>query len=96
MVLWFLDAGLHRTAGRFLVPPQAGDGNWRVVASADYSRDAAGATPPFGSPDLVWRNADSGRLVVWHLDFAGARVSGEFTSPTSNTPALDWEVAGPR
>ena len=96
VVSWYMDAALQRISGQFLNPASVADNNWKVLASGDYSRAQVPATPPFGSPDVVWRNETSGRLVVWHLDFAGNRVAGEFTSPMSATPALDWTVVGPR
>lgn len=49
------------------------------------------------SNDVLWRNANSGKLVVWHLDLAGHRTAGTFTNPDGPpAPATDWTVAGPR
>ena len=78
-------------------PANAGDSNWRVLAGGDYGvGPAQTGTPLPGSKDIVWRNATSGNMVVWHMDFAGSRTSGEFTNPTAPTTPLDWTVAGPR
>ena len=50
-----------------------------------------------GTNDVVWRNASSGRVVVWHLDFAGNRTSGLFTSPDAPGPdPTGWTIVGPR
>jgi hypothetical protein len=47
--------------------------------------------------DIVWRNETSGRFVVWHLDNAGNRTFGTFTTPLEPTPIpTDWTIAGPR
>ncbi len=96
LVTWYLDGQVARISGQFTTPPNAGDNNWKVVASADYSGTSGPGTPPLGSPDIVWRNETGGNQVVWHMDFASTRVHGEFTSPPANTPALDWTVVGPR
>lgn len=91
-VIWYLDAELVRLTGAFTTPPAAADANWRVVASADYGK---GASAAWGTPDLLWRNATSGKLVVWHMNWGGARASGVFTTPASPGD-LAWEVFGPR
>ena len=94
IVQWLLDGSLVRTTGRFTSPANAGDNNWKVLAGGDYGVGAGGLP---GTNDLVWRNASSGKLVVWHLDLAGNRTFGTFTSPDS--PAsnpTEWTVAGPR
>ncbi len=96
IVTWYMDAVVVRTAGQFTVPDAAGNNNWKVVASSDYSGGSGPGTPPLGSPDILWRNETSGNQVVWHMDFNSTRVHGEFTSPTANSPALDWVIAGPR
>ena len=95
VVTWYMNAAVQRLSGQFLIPPNAGDNNWKVLAGGDYSGTYVGAAP-LHTPDVVWRNETSGRSVVWHLDFASTRVSGQFTSPDSNTPALDWTIVGPR
>ena len=96
IVTWYMDTAVVRTSGQFTTPNAAGDFNWKVVAGSDYSRTYVPGTPPLGSPDIVWRNETSGNQVVWHLDFNSTRVHGQFTNPTSNTPALDWVIVGPR
>ncbi len=96
IVTWYMNASVVRTSGQFTTPANAGDNNWKVLASSDYSRGYAPGTPPYGTPDIVWRNETSGNQVVWHLDFNSTRVHGQFTNPTANTPALDWTIVGPR
>ncbi len=94
IVQWLMDAQLVRTLGRFTSPMGAGDANWKVWASGDYGVGPGGQP---GTNDLVWRNATSGRYVVWHLDLAGLRTAGVFTDPWQpEGQPLEWEIAGPR
>jgi hypothetical protein len=94
IVLWFMDASVVRITGQFTNPANAGDNNWNVLAMGDYG------IGPSGQPDtkdIVWRNANSGRIVVWHMDTAGNRTAGLFTTPMEPTPnPTDWTVVGPR
>jgi hypothetical protein len=96
IVTWYMNSSVVRITGQFTTPDAAGNNNWKVVASSDFSRNYVPGTPPLGSPDIVWRNETSGNQVVWHMDFNSTRVFGEFTKPTANTPALDWVIVGPR
>ncbi len=93
VVQWLLDATLTRRTGRFTNPAGAGDANWNVVAAADYGFGLRGQA---GTPDLVWRNDTTGKLVVWYLDGAGVRTSGVFTAPDAPSDPLGFTVAGPR
>lgn len=94
IVLWFMDQNLVRTTGQFTNPPNAGDNNWNVLAAGDYGRGANGLP---ATKDIVWRNATSGNMVVWHMDHAGNRTSGLFTTPSAPAPnPTDWTIAGPR
>ena len=89
-----MDASVQRLSGRFTSPASAGDANWKVLAGGDYGAGAGGLA---GTNDVVWRNATSGRIVVWHLDLAGTRTSGTFTTPDAPGPvATDWTLVGPR
>ncbi len=93
-VLWFMDPALQRITGRFTEPPAAGNNNWKVLAVGDYGVGAGGQPE---TRDLVWRNATSGRFVVWHLDLAGVRTAGVFTTPMQpEGDPLAWTLAGPR
>jgi hypothetical protein len=94
IVEWLMGADVHRTAGLFTNPPNAGANNWRLAAGGDFGVGPGGVAD---SGDLVWRNADSGRVVVWHMDFGGNRTAGTFTTPDSPTPnPTAWTIVGPR
>lgn len=101
IVLWFMDASASRYAGKFTTPPNAGDSNWKVVASGEYGigpDDPNEQQPPVsGSNDILWRNDTSGNLVVWHMNFNGTRTGGTFTNPSAPpSPATSWTVVGPK
>lgn len=93
IVFWFLDGAAQRTAGQFASPASAGDANWKVVASADYGPGPGGLA---GTHDIAWRNATSGKLVIWYMDGAGSRTAGQFTTPDAPADPLNWTVVGPR
>jgi hypothetical protein len=93
-VIWYMDASVQRVTGVFTDPPAAGNNNWKVLALGDYGVGTGGQPE---TRDLVWRNATSGRFVVWHLDLAGVRTSGVFTTPLQpEGDPLAWTLAGPR
>jgi len=94
LVIWFMNASLERTGATFTDPSSAGGAGWRPVAVGDYGAGPGGVR---STQDILWRNSASGRLVVWHMDFAGHRTAGGFTSPDAPpAPATDWQVVGPR
>ncbi len=99
IVYWLLNANLVRTIGAFTNPMAAVDANWKVLAMGDYGHGPAPDTG-FALPntlDLVWRNANSGRMVIWFMDRSGNRTSGRFVdAATPPEPAADWTIAGPR
>jgi hypothetical protein len=93
IVTWYMDADLVRISGQFTTPDSAGGAGWRVVAAGDYGMGTSGIA---GTPDIVWRNSTSGKLVVWHMDAASNRTDGLFTTPDAPSPPLSWNVVGPR
>ncbi len=95
-VIWLLDGAQVRQAGFFTTPANAGDANWEIVASGDFgAATTAGAAQC--AADVLWRNRDSGKLVVWRMDFAGVRQQGLFTTPSApQGDARLWVPVGPR
>lgn len=92
LAFWLLDAQLVRRAGAFTSPDAAASPDWLPVGVGDFGRGAGGA---WRTADVLWRHARSGRLVVWHMDFAGRRTSGVFTSPDGPGDPT-WRVVAPR
>lgn len=82
IVLWLMD-GPTRVTGLFLTPPTAGAG-WAIQATGDFNND--------GWPDILFRNATSGRTVVW-LMRGDVRQVGLFTSPDGLSD-LSWRIVG--
>ena len=93
IVYWWMDGSVQRITGSFTNPPNAGDANWKLLATGDYGAGPGGIAD---TADVVWRNETSGRYVVWHLDLAGNRTAGTFTTPDAPASPLDWTIAGPR
>ncbi len=101
IVGWLMNASVVRITGNFTNPANAGDANWRVVAAGDYGIPGSATTgwtgKQPGSRDIVWRNATSGNVVVWHMDYALNRTDGFFTSPVAPSPNPTlWTIVGPR
>lgn len=93
IVFWFMDANVQRITGQFANPSNAGDNNWKVVATGDYGVGPGGLAD---TADIVWQNETSGNIVIWYMDRAGNRTGGTFTNPAAPSPALAWSVIGPR
>ncbi len=93
IVYWWMDASVQRLTGNFTSPSSAGNANWKVLATGDYGVGPGGVAD---TADLVWRNATSGKYVVWYLDLAGNRTSGTFTSPDAPVDPTGWTIVGPR
>ena len=92
IVTWYMDFSVVRVTGQFTTPDAAGNNNWKVVASSDYSRAYVPGTPPTGAYDIVWRNETSGNQVVWHLDFNSTRTHGQFSLAATCSIWVDLPV----
>lgn len=96
LVVWYLDERRTRLRGTFTDPAQVAHNNWRVVATGDFGPGPGGAP---NTTDLVWRNADSGRLVMWFMSAdpqTPSRTAGAFTVPDSPGNRAGSTVVGPR
>ncbi len=82
VVLWLMD-GPTRLSGIFLTPPSAGAG-WVMTATGDFNND--------GWPDILFRNAASGKVVAW-LMRRDVRQTGLFTTP-DGVADLNWQIVG--
>ncbi len=93
LVIWYMNAALQRITGVFTNPTTVGSLAWRVVAVGDFGK-GGGAGAVWNTPDIVWQNDSSGKIVVWHMDAAATRTSGVFTSP--DTLGAGTVILGPR
>ncbi len=85
LVAWLMN-GTVRQGASYLTPNGVTDTAWAVHAVGDFTGD--------GKPDLLWRHATSGKLVVWVMDGL-VRASGQFLSPDT-IGDLNWRIVGPR
>jgi hypothetical protein len=60
VIIWYMD-GVTRTGTYALwAATNPGESAWRPMAAGDFNAD--------GKTDIVWRNTDSGRTVVWYMN----------------------------
>lgn len=85
LIVWRMNGAVF---GEALTPSPAAmpDPNWVSGGTPDLDRD--------GDPDLLWRHAASGNLVVWLMNGAN-RVCGVYLNPPNVTDA-NWKLVGPR
>ncbi len=74
LVIWIMD-GSAKIGAIIPNPSQALDANWEIAAAADFNGD--------GHRDLLWYNPTSGKIVLWWMDGAVVRLSGQFANPPS-------------
>jgi hypothetical protein len=98
LTYWRMDGTSHESV--VLDPDHVADANWRLVGAGDFDGD--------GMDDLLWRNDDEWKLVVWFMTGSSRRTGGFVTEARSLQPftrlgaELDkkechrWFIAGPR
>ena len=81
--IWYMD-GPAWNGGYADVLPTLNDPNWSIVGIADFNKD--------GNPDLLWRDASTGRTTIWYM--TGPTWNGGFADvlPTLNDP--NWSIVG--
>lgn len=83
--VWLMN-GVQQTSSTFTTPDGVANTNWQVSGTPDLNHD--------GKPDILWRNDDSGRFVVWLMDGL-VRTSGAFLVPEAQSD-LAWRVVSAR
>ncbi len=74
LVIWTMSGGA-KLGNIIPSPDQAVDANWEVAAAADFDRD--------GNLDLLWYNQTSGKIVLWWMNAAVVRITGQFANPAT-------------
>ena len=82
LVIWTMN-GNAKTGNIIPSPDQAVDANWEVTGAADFNGD--------GHRDMLWYNQTSGKIVLWLMNASVARVTGQFTNP-STVGNNNWRV----
>jgi hypothetical protein len=82
-VLWYMN-GSVLTSGTFLTPAALADVNWGMSGTGDFDVD--------GEPDILWRHAVSGQIVLWYMN-GSVLDSGTFTTP-SELVDVGWQAVG--
>ncbi len=82
LVIWTM-SGNAKLGNIIPSPDQAVDANWEVAGAADFNGD--------GQRDLLWYNQTSGKIVLWFMNAAVQRVTGQFTNP-STVGNNNWKV----
>jgi hypothetical protein len=66
VIIWYMD-GVTRTGTSALwSPTNASEAAWRPMAANDFNAD--------GQTDIVWRNVDTGQVLIWYMN-GGAPLS---------------------
>ncbi len=84
LVVWYMNGGAIQLYGQVFAT--VADTHWSVAGAADFNGD--------GHPDLLWRNSQSGQVLVWDMTgTAGTTVSG-YGSPLATLSDPNWHIVG--
>lgn len=92
VVVWFMD-GHVRTGAAFTNPDGPIDLNWNVTGAGDLGTSSTNIALD-GKADIIFRNANSGGIVVWLMNGIN-RTEGLFTTPSAE-PDLTRILIAPR
>jgi uncharacterized repeat protein (TIGR01451 family) len=81
--IWYME-GSTWNGGYADVEPTLADPDWSIVGVADFNND--------NNPDLLWRNASTGRTTIWYM--TGPTWNGGYADvlPTLSDP--NWSIVG--
>lgn len=92
MQVWYMNdrvllgtADLNPAFVPTITDPSVPDLNWRIAGLGDFDGD--------GDPDILFRHAESHRLVVWLMDGVN-KVGGDYVNPDRPVDHDLWDVAG--
>jgi hypothetical protein len=81
LIVWLMD-GVTYTQAKMLVPSNAGNPQWKAVATGDFDKD--------GKVDILFKR-DDGMLVLWYMDGVNIK-SAAMLNPSQLPPG--WNVVG--
>jgi hypothetical protein len=81
VIVWYM-SGTTRTSTAVIWPAtNPGESDWIPLVAGDFNAD--------GRPDLIWRNASTGRVIVWYMN--GITRTGSATVWGATNPGeSDW------
>jgi hypothetical protein len=81
--IWYME-GPTWNGGYADVLPMVSDPNWSIVGVADFNGDS--------QPDLLWRDASSGRTTIWHME--GPTWNGGYADVVPTVSDPNWSIVG--
>jgi hypothetical protein len=81
--VWYMD-GATWTGGYSDILPTVSGPEWAIVGVADFNHD--------GQPDLLWRNATTGRATIWYIN--EATWTGEYADVLPPVIGSEWAIVG--
>lgn len=60
VIVWFMDGTTRTGTAALWAATNPGESAWRPIATGDFNAD--------GQADIVWRNVDTGRVIVWFMN----------------------------
>lgn len=81
VISWVMDGGFWTSTPNIWQPATATDADWIPMTSGDFNGD--------GKRDLVWRHADSGRVIAWYMNDT-TRTGTAAIWPATNPGDADW------
>jgi len=85
LVVWFMN-GIVRTSYAYFNPNNPGSPDWKARAVQDFNGDS--------KPDILFRNAVSGDLVVWHMIGSVVNMNSNVYVNPQNAGDLAWQAVG--
>jgi hypothetical protein len=62
VIIWYMDGATRTGTSALWSPTNASETAWRPMATGDFNADA--------QVDIIWRNTDTGQVLVWYMNGA--------------------------
>lgn len=80
VIVWYMDGATRTGTANLWTPATAADALWVPIATGDFNAD--------DKPDIIWRNASSGRVIVWYMNGVTRTGTGNLWTPATASDAL--------